>query len=160
MKLAVNRWLLLLALGFAITACSTGQTVVGPSGPNEKVPADSANALQITDIALPAGSKLDADDSLIIGSADRWFGRLVLKTESPTVQTYNHFYGVMPTFGWSLISAVQAKSSILSYQRGDRIALIQIESASLGGTVVAINITMRQPQQPQQLQSDAPPRRK
>lgn len=156
MNLAARRLLLPLALCLMLTACSTGQTVVGPSGPDEKVPADSSNALQITDIALPAGAKLDAESSLIIGTTDRWFGRIVLKTDSPTVQLFNHFYNTLQTFGWNLITALQAKTSILSFQRGERIALIQIESASLGGTVVTINVTMRQPTQ----QAPEPPRRK
>lgn len=151
-----NRLLLPLVFCLMLAACSTGQTVVGPSGPDEKVPADASNALQITDIALPAGAKLDAESSLIIGTGDRWFGRIVFKADTPTVQAYNHFYNAMPSFGWNLITALQAKTSILSYQRGERIALIQVESASLGGAVVTVNVTMRQPQQ----QAHEPPKRK
>lgn len=145
MNLVVTRQLLPLVICMTLTACSLGQTVIGPSGPDEKVSAEAFNALQITDVLLPPGAKLDTESSLIIGSADRWFGRVVLKTDSPTVQTYNHFYNGMPSFGWNLITALQAKTSILSFQRGERIALIQIETASLGSTVVTINISIRQP---------------
>jgi len=39
---------------------------------------------------------------------------------------------------------VQAQTSILTYQRSDRVALIQIEPSSLGGTMVSITVTSRQ----------------
>lgn len=134
----------MLSLSLALAACTTGQPVVGPSSPDEKTVADAPNALQISDISLPTGAKLDAENSLIIGAGDRWLGRIVLKTDSPSVQVYNHFYNGMPAFGWSLITAMQAKTSILSFQRNDRIALVQIEPSSLGGVVVTINVSLRQ----------------
>lgn len=147
MNPAVNRLLLPFVFSMTLAACSTGLAVTGPAGPDEKVPADTSNTLQITDIMLPPGAKLDAEGSLIIGTGDRWFGRIVLKTDTPTVQAFNHFYNGMPNFGWNLVAALQAKTSILSFQRGERVALIQIESASLSGTMVTINVTMRHPAQ-------------
>jgi len=136
--------ILIICFGLFLGSCATGQPVVGPSNPDQKSAADSPNALQITDIPLPAGAKLDAENSLIIGANDHWLGRIVIKADSPAVQVFNHFYTGMPSFGWVLITAMQTKVSILSYQRADRIALIQLESLPLGGTVVTINLSQRQ----------------
>lgn len=139
-----------LAASLLLGACATGQPVVGASADGEKTkPADAPNALLVPDIGLPSGAKLDAESSLIIGSGDRWLGRLVLRVDSPSVQVYNHFYNGMPSFGWGLITAIQAKTSILSFQRSDRVALVQIEPASLSGVVVTINVSPRQAAQQQ-----------
>lgn len=149
---ALSRLVLTASLGLSLLlgACATGQPVVGASADREKTaPADAPNALLVPDIALPVGARLDAESSLLIGTGDRWLGRLVLKVDSPSVQVYNHFYNGMPSFGWALITAIQARTSILSFQRGDRVALVQIEPASLSGVVVTINVSPRQaaPQQ-------------
>ena len=136
---------LLFPVVLLLGACAGGQPVVGPSGPDQKAGADTPNALQVSDIPLPAGAKLDTESSLIIGANDRWLGRLVIKTDLSSVQAFNHFYNGMGGFGWGLITVVQAKVSNLTYARGERVAAIQIEPAALGGTTVSVTVSTRQP---------------
>jgi len=125
-------------------ACATSQPLVGAANPDKAGAVAASNTLQVSDIAIPAGAKLDTEKSLIMGANDKWLGRIVLKTDLPPVQVFNHFYNGMASFGWSLVTAVQAQTSILTYQRSDRVALIQIEPSSLGGTMVSITVTSRQ----------------
>ncbi|RTL49126.1 MAG: hypothetical protein EKK46_14940 [Rhodocyclaceae bacterium] len=125
-------------------ACAMSQPLVGSATPDKTSPVASTNSLQVSDLAIPPNSKLETEKSLIMGANDKWLGRIVLKTDLPPVQVYNHFYNGMAGFGWSLITTVQAQTSILTYQRGDRVALIQIEPSSLGGTAVSITVTSKQ----------------
>ncbi len=137
----------LLGLSLLLSACVTTQPVVGSSAntPTEQNQnGESSNTLQISDIPLPTGSKLNTESSLIMGSGDSWLGRIVLKTENSPIQAFNHFYNGMPSNGWGLVAAVQSKTSTLTYTRGERVATLQIEPSSLGGTAISITVTARQ----------------
>jgi hypothetical protein len=139
--------LILLAASLLVGACASGQAVVGPGAPEGKGGGEPSNALPITDIPIPAGAKLDNDASLIMGAQDRWFGRIVIKTENSPTQSYNQFFKGMPGFGWSVVTAVQARISNLTYLRGERVASIQIESSGFGGATISITVSPRQPAQ-------------
>jgi len=135
---------LLIGTPLLLAGCAASQAFVGTTNPDKTASVAATNTLQVSDIAIPAGAKLDTEKSLIMGANDKWLGRIVLKTDLPPVQVFNHFYNGMASFGWSAISAVQAQTSIQTFQRGDRVALIQIEPSSLGGTSVSITVTARQ----------------
>ncbi|HEX5393650.1 MAG TPA: hypothetical protein VFW68_10225 [Rhodocyclaceae bacterium] len=135
---------LLLAAALMVGGCTTNPAV-GSGASAQKPAAETPNVLQVSDVSIPPGSKLDAENSLIIGTGDRWVGRIVLKTDLAPVQVFNHIYSGMPSHGWSLVTAVQAKVSNMTYLRGERVASIQIES-SLGGSQVAITVSARQGQ--------------
>lgn len=131
------------AAALLLSACAANQPIAGTSSPDQKSAIESSNALQLADMAIPPNTKFDAENSLIIGSGDRWLGRVVLKTDGPAVQIYNYFYNGMPAFGWSLVTAIQAKTSTLTYLRGERVATIQIEPGSLSGAQVSITVSTR-----------------
>lgn len=139
-----SRLLFLSGLILALGACATGQPLVGASSPDKNGAVTASNTLQVSDITVPPGAKLDTEKSLIMGASDKWLGRIVLKAEQPPVQVFNHFYNGMATYGWTAITAVQAQTSIQTYQRGDRVALIQIEPSSMGGSTVSITVTSKQ----------------
>ncbi|GAB2179914.1 hypothetical protein DLREEDagrD3_01370 [Denitratisoma sp. agr-D3] len=139
-----RRVILLSSIVFALGACATGQPLVGASSPDKNGAVAASNTLQVSDIAVPAGAKLDTEKSLIMGASDKWLGRIVLKTDQPPVQVFNHFYTGMANYGWVAITAVQAQTSVQTFQRGDRVALIQIEPSSLGGSTVSITVTSKQ----------------
>ena len=102
------------------------------------------NALQISDIPIPAGAKFDTENSLIIGANDGWLGRVVIKTDITPIQAFNHFYNGMPSLGWGLVTVVQGRISMLTYMRGERVASIQIEASSLGGSTASVTVSSRQ----------------
>lgn len=105
---------------------------------------DTQAALQVSDISIPPGAKLDAEKSLVIGTGERWLGRLVIKTDISSVHAYNHFFNGMPAIGWNLIAAIQSNVSQLTYLRGERVVIVQIESGWLGGTTITISASPRQ----------------
>lgn len=135
---------LILGVALLIGGCAANPSV-GSGSFAQKPAAEAPNVLQVSDVSIPPGSKLDAENSLIIGTGDRWVGRIVLKTDLSPVQVFNHIYGGMPSHGWSLVTAVQAKVSNMTYLRGERVASIQIES-SMSGSQVSITVSARQGQ--------------
>lgn len=136
--------MLLIATVMLLGGCATGQPVVGPSSPDQKAGAEPSNTLPISDIPIPAGAKMDTENSLIMGAQDRWLGRIVIKTDTSPTQSYNHFFKGMSAFGWGEVSAVQARISTLTYLRGERVASIQIEPTTLGGSNISITVSPRQ----------------
>jgi hypothetical protein len=148
----VTRTYIVLAIALSAlfsSACSTsGTPVVGGSSPEQQESTAATDNLQISDISMPPGAKLDASNTLMIGSGDRWFGRVVIKTDTSTVQVFNHFKSGMPALGWRLVSMMQSKSSLIIFQRGERIAMVQIESLQLGGAVATVNVSLQEQGQP------------
>lgn len=135
---------LLLGTVMILGACAIGQPVTGSAATDHKSGAEPSNALSISDIPIPPGAKLDADNSLIMGAQDRWLGRILIKTDNSPTQSYNFFYNGMPTLGWGTLTAVQARISSMAYLRGDRVASIQIEATALGGSSISITVSPRQ----------------
>ena len=132
---------LALVTGLSLAACATSSPPkaddAGPEGSAAAAVVEQAKVLQITDIPLPRDAKVNGDASLVIGTNDRWLGRVVLKSGMTSVEAYNHFFLGMPRAGWTLLSAVQGKVSILTYTSGDRIATVQIEGGAMGGGATA-----------------------
>lgn len=132
---------LALVAGLSLAACATSSPPkaadAGPEGSAAAAAVEQAKVLQITDIPLPRDGKVNGDASLVIGTNDRWLGRVVLKSGMTSVEAYNHFFLGMPRAGWTLLSAVQGKVSILTYTSGDRIATVQIEGGAMGGGATA-----------------------
>jgi hypothetical protein len=135
---------LLLSSAVLLSACAPGQAITGPSSPDQTTGSTPSNALPVTDVPVPAGAKLDAEQSLIMGAQDKWLGRIVLRVDMAPTEAYNHFSKGMAGFGWNSITAVQARISSLTFQRGERVSTVQIEPASLTGVLVSITVSPRQ----------------
>lgn len=99
--------------------------------------------VQIADLPIPNDARIDDANSLVIGSGDRWLGRVVLRMRASSAEAYNHFFNGMPQQGWTAFSAVQSKVSLLTFTRGDRFATVQIEGGVAGATVTVL-VTTRQ----------------
>ncbi len=137
--------LVLLCVVISLIGCASDPKL--PATP-VKADADAASDFQpITDIPIPAGARLDVENSIVLGSLDRWTGRVVLILGQSVSESFALFQQQMPSFGWQPITSVQAKTSVLTFLRGDRGATIHIESRTLGGSTVAVTIALRQPEQ-------------
>lgn len=94
-----------------------------------------ANEL-IASYQLPGGSKIDHTQSLIMGSGENWVGRVVLEVANSSV-AYSFFMEQYPQQGWTLVSAVRAKTSLLVFTKADRSATIEIAEGSMLGSAIA-----------------------
>lgn len=93
------------------------------------------------DMPLPAASKIIGSDSLIIGRGDNWVGRVVLSGVQTPTDIYAFFQAEYPKAGWTTISAVKSKTSILVFTKGDRTSTVEVSDGSFGGPKTMITIT-------------------
>ena len=90
---------------------------------------------------MPAGAKIIGADSIIIGRGDSWVGRAVLSGAQSSTDIYAFFQADYPKAGWTTVSAIKAKTSILVFTKGDRTATIELNEGSLTGPKTVITIT-------------------
>ena len=110
-----------------------------PSGTPDEV--NQIQAQILGDMPLPAGARIMGTDSLIIGRGDNWVGRVVLNgLQSPT-DIYAFFQSEYPKAGWTTVTAVKSKTSILVFTKGERTSTVEINEGSLTGPKSVIIIT-------------------
>jgi hypothetical protein len=105
-------------------------------------PGEGAKAVQSGEVmgqnALPAGAVLKPAQSLIMGAGDQWVGRVVADVGRDTELAYRFFLESYPAQGWTLVSAVRGKTSLIVLTRQDRTATVELSEGSLlsSGTAV------------------------
>ncbi len=126
-----------LFLSALLGACATSGD--SPSGTPAEV--QEVQTQLLGDMPLPQGAKIAGSDSIIIGGGNAWVGRAVVNALQGATDVYAFFQSEYPKAGWTTVSAVKAKSSILVFTKGDRTATVEIVDGSLGGPKSVIVIT-------------------
>ena len=111
----------------------------GVSG-TEGLPAEQLSFAKFKDIPIPDGSVMDMNNTVIFGSDDEWFGRLSLIPNLSHAETFDFFRYEMPNLSWQEITNVRSTSSVLSYEKENRVVTIQITN-SYGKTLCAVNMS-------------------
>ena len=106
----------------------------------EGLPADQLSFASFKDIPIPDGSVMDMNNTVIFGSDDEWFGRLSLIPNLSHAETFDFFRYEMPNLNWKEITNVRSTSSVLSYEKENRVVTIQITN-SYGKTFCAVNMS-------------------
>jgi hypothetical protein len=133
----MHKWVVMSVATLALVGCESGSSPFQRQAAT-KAPASGAAAATVT------SSKLDDASTLVVGTDTRWVGRVVLRTTLSPVDTYNHFFRTLNGSGWNLITALQGKTSGLTFSRGERVATVMIEGSALSGTLVTILVTPRE----------------
>ena len=94
-------------------------------------------------LPLPAGSVIRADQSLIIGSGDAWVGRAVLDVGRDADAAYRFFMDNLPAQGWSVVTAVRGRQSLIVFTRQERTLTIEIAEPMLGTPAVYVTMAPR-----------------
>ncbi|QWD66667.1 hypothetical protein [Polynucleobacter sp. MWH-Aus1W21] len=110
-----------------------------PSGSPQEV--QEVQSQLLGDMLLPQGARLNGGDSIIIGRGNEWVGRAVVNAVQGSTDVYAFFQSEYPKNGWTTVTGVKAKTSILVFTKGDRTATIEISDGSLGGPKAVIVIT-------------------
>jgi len=135
MKPAALKSLLLCAF-VLLTGCAT--TSSGNSGSSGN---GTMNDL-IVNTQLPAGAKINHAQSLIMGSGENWVGRVVLELDQNANAAYSFFLDQYPQQGWTLVSAVRGKNSLLVFTKADRSATVELtEAGVLGGSQATLTVS-------------------
>ena len=126
-----------VSLFLLLSGCATSGD--SPTGTPDEV--NQIQAQLLGDMPLPAGARIMGTDSLIIGRGDNWVGRVVLNgLQSPT-DIYAFFQAEYPKAGWTTVTAVKSKTSILVFTKGERTSTVEINEGSLTGPKSIIIIT-------------------
>lgn len=133
LKLSVS----LLFLSTLLCACASS----GDSATGTPAEVQETQAQLLGDMPLPAASKIIGSDSLIIGRGDNWVGRVVLSGVQTPTDIYAFFQAEYPRAGWTTVSAVKSKTSILVFTKGDRTATVELAEGGFTGPKTTIVIT-------------------
>ena len=137
------RLLNLSALSLALLAgCSS--TPLGPTSPSADATAPGAAPSHwLGGMALPPGSAIRADQSLIIGAGDNWVGRAALDVGRDADTAYKFFLDNLVAQGWTLVTAVRGRQSLLVMTRQDRTLTLEMNEPLLGLPTVYITMAPR-----------------
>jgi len=130
--------LLLLAGAFAMTSACTGNN---PFSSNEPLMSSSRNVdkatgqekpvppnfAQFSDIPVPENAQMDLTKTLVFGGQNQWMGRLVISAPYSQGSLFDFYLAEMPKFGWTEVTVVRSKASVLTFSQGERVATIQLD---------------------------------
>ena len=98
---------------------------------------------QFQDVPVPIGAEMDLDRTVILGTHERWIGRLTLETSHNSVKLFNFFKKSTPEFGWQEITSIRSATSVLTYSQTTRVLTIQIIEKTLQGSEVVMTVSPR-----------------
>ena len=130
----------MLLAGCAQTAgiTATSSTSAGKGGKGQPM------ASQFPDIPIPKGVRRNVDKTVVVGTRI-WYGQLTLTTLTHSADTMFDFYSrELPNYGWRKLATVRAPTSILSYDRENRILTIAIQASRIAGSEITITVSPRE----------------
>lgn len=132
------------ALLFTLSACTETATLKGGGMSSSQAGSQGTepNASVFPDIPIPEGANMIVDKTLVVGT-DKWFGQLALTAGQSPVAIFDFYRNRLPQFGWDEITSVRAPTSVLTYDREDRIMQMQITSTTLRGSEILITVSPR-----------------
>ena len=135
-------FLITLVVLFLISGCTKNGVPLMSSGVSgtEGLPPEQLSFAKFKDIAIPDGAVMDMENTVIFGSDDEWFGRLSINPRLSHAETFDFFRYEMPNLSWKEITNVRSTSSVLSYEKDQRIVTIQITN-SYGQTICSISMS-------------------
>ena len=128
----------LLTLALTLAGCSS--TPLASGGDNTVVAPHEV----LGGTALPPGSTVKPEQSLIMGSGEQWVGRVTAEVGRDSDAAYRFFLEAYPAQGWTVISAVRGKTSLIVLTKQDRTATVQLtESTLVVPGVVVLTVSPR-----------------
>lgn len=140
-------WLIAVALG--VTGCA--QTApIQPTAPAAGTTASTGKSVsaQFSDLPMPQGAKLNVDKTLVVGT-QTWFGQLTLDTSQSADTMFEFYARELANFGWRRIAAVRAPTSILTYDRDNRVLAIAITPSRVYGSEITVTVSPREEAMPE-----------
>lgn len=135
---------LLRVIGIGCIIATLGACAASGTKEGDGKPAAAAAGYQpVSDLPIPSGTSIKPERSLILGSGDAWLGRMSLDVKLNATQTFAFYQEQMPAYGWQEVTAVQGKTGILTYLRGERAATVEVEPGTLGGSSVSVTVSPR-----------------
>ncbi len=96
------------------------------------------------DIPISANDALIVSESLLFNSGEQWIGRAVLESQLSAPSAFDYYVTNMPSKGWIGITKVQSSVSVLAFEKGNRVATIQIEQRLGGKASIKVTVSPRE----------------
>ena len=135
----VLKYLTLLCTAFVLLACSSVD--IRPTSKDSSAAPEPSAAQLAGDMPIPMGATIRPQETLVMGSGNRWMGRLSLSVPGESQAIYTYYRDGLPSVGWVLTSSSYSKLSFLTFSKAERVATVQIQAASFGGNQVTITVT-------------------
>ncbi len=133
------KYLALLCSAFWLVAC--GSVDIRPTGKDAAAPPEPSATQLAGDMPIPASATVRPQETLVMATGNRWMGRISLRVPGDSQVVYAYFRDGLPGAGWTLTSSSYSKLSFLTFSKAERVATIQIQSATFGGNEVTITVT-------------------
>lgn len=130
-----------LLFALLIAVCASACTSLGGTVAGGDSTVTESTAKQLSgDVPLPPGSVIKQPETLVMSTASSWLGRISLSVAGEPQAVFTFFKDGMPAAGWLLTSSSFSKTSLLTFTKAERVANIQMQSASFGGNDVLITV--------------------
>lgn len=87
------------------------------------------------DIPLPPHHTLDLDRTVMVGNDTEWLGRASMTAPIEPIGIWDYYRREMPLQGWTEISVSETPNRVLFYQRGGRVAVVEVWPGTNGSRV-------------------------
>ncbi|RZO19133.1 MAG: hypothetical protein EVB03_09065 [SAR92 clade bacterium] len=134
----------LLLACLLLGACSSVSTTPSNSKTSPTSALEIATSKSFADIPIAATDKVDIEKSLLLNPGEYWIGRAVLKSSLKEEEAFNYYKNKMSDYDWTTVTSVQSKVSILTFEKFDRFAAVQIQSAGMRGSAITITVSPRE----------------
>jgi hypothetical protein len=126
-----------------LAGCSSTPLSGSAPASGDKVSATVAPAQLLGGLALPPGSFILADKSLIIGSGETWVGRAALDVGRDADAAYRYFLDNLSAQGWTVVTAVRGRQSLMVLTRQERTLTVELAEPVLGSTIAYLTMAPR-----------------
>jgi len=126
-----------------LVGCSSTPLGGAPAASASKASAQAAPSQWLGGLALPAGSFILADKSLIIGAGDNWVGRAVLDVGRDADAAYSFFLDNWSAQGWTVVTTVRGRQSLLVLTRQERTLTLELVEPVLGTVTAYLTMAPR-----------------
>ena len=138
--------IIIVAVSFALLAACAAPITQIPGGTENQTL--NSNDPQVTnsyaDIPIPLDDVLIVSESLLLNTGEQWIGRAVFRSKLNTTEAFDYFHRNMSTYGWISITSVQSEISVLTFEKANRVATVQIKKRAVSGSEIKVTVAPRE----------------
>lgn len=134
----------ILTVNITLSGCVSGnfsETSTNKSN-FKKNAAQKTKMIEFADIPIPKSREINLNKTMVVGT-ELWFGRLTFETGLSAENMFTFYTRELTNYGWEKITAVRSQTSLMTYERNNRILNIAIEQNRILGSEVTITMSPR-----------------
>jgi len=135
----------ILTASLTVTGCTPANMTAKTKGEvsSGMPPPLQVAAVEFTDIPMPKRREINLSKTMVVGTND-WFGRVTFDTGQSARNMFKFYAQELSNYGWKKITAVRAHTSLMTYERKNRIMTVSITPNHIHGSEVSIIMSPRE----------------